>query len=165
MAIERCCGDAWDRIEQSQPVSWLDEATYNALTEAIRAELGDAQTRNLYRALGRRIIHNPGLQQFIESVIRLFGMSPHTLLKATPRGRDSLVRDSGTLFYENVGPRSARLILRDFPPSTFRSGTTVILLSGTFLGLLDAAGMQHSAKIAMTDVDLQAGNATFNLSW
>ncbi len=164
-AIEQRCGDAWDRIEQSQPVSWLDEATYNALTDAIRSQLGDEETRNLYRALGRRIIHNPGIQQFVESVIRLLGMSPHTLLKATPRGRDSLVRDSGTLIYENVGPRAARLILRDFPPSTFRSGTTVVLLSGTFLGLLDAAGMQRSAKIEMSDVNLQAGHATFNLSW
>ncbi len=164
-AIEKRCGAAWDKIQQSQPISWLDEATYNALTEAIRAELGDEGTRSLYRALGRRIIHNPGIQQFIESVIRLLGMSPHTLLKATPRGRDSMVRDSGTLTYESVGPRAAKLILRDFPPSTFGSGTTVVLLSGTFLGLLDAAGVQRSAKIELSDVNLKAGHATFNLSW
>lgn len=164
-AIEAGCGAAWTKIAQAPAVSWIDEATYNTLTDTIRKNLGDDETRNLYRALGRRIIHSPSFQSFIESVIRLLGMSPHTLLKATPRARESVVRDSGTLTYVHVGPRMAKLILRDFPPSTYRSGTTAVLLSGTFLGLLDVAGMQRSAKIELTDVDLKAGHTTFHLSW
>jgi hypothetical protein len=164
-AIRSRCGTAWDKIEQAPPISWIDEVTYNTLTDSIRSQLGDDGTRSLYRALGRRIIHNPSFQNLVESVIRLLGMSPHTLLKATPRGRDSVVRDSGTLTYEYVGPRAARLVLRDFPVSTYKSGTTAVLLSGTFLGLLDAAGMQRSAKIELTNVNLQAGHTTFNLSW
>jgi len=98
-------------------------------------------------------------------VIRLFGLSPHSLLKAAPRGRDSIVRDCGTLTYEHVTPYCAKLHLRNFPVSTFKSGTTVILLSGTFLGLLDAAGVAKTAKVETTGVDLLAGNATFILSW
>ncbi len=163
--IHQRCEKAWIKIQESPPVAWLEEETYNALTEAIRSQLGDAETIKLYRALGRRILSNPNIQSFIESVIRLFGMSPHALLKATPRGRDSLVRDSGTLIYEYVSQHSAKLHLRNFPVSTFKTGTTVVLLSGTFLGLLDAAGVSRSAKLETAQVDLRSGHATFILSW
>ncbi len=164
-AIHRRCEKAWTRIEESPPVAWLEEETYNALTEAIRSQLGDAETIKLYRALGRRILSNPNIQSFIESGIRLFGVSLHTLLKATPRGRDSLVRDSGTLIYEYVSQQSAKLHLRNFPVSTFKTGTTVVLLSGTFLGLLDAAGVSRTAKLETEQVDLLSGHATFVLTW
>lgn len=164
-AIQKRCGPAWQQIATSQPVTWLEEATYNALTDSIRTQLGDTETIKLFRALGRRIIQNPNLQNFVEGIIRMFGLSPHTLLKASPRGRETLVRDSGTLEYVYVGPNSATLVLRHFPVSTFKSGTTVVLLSGTFLGLLDAAGCAKTAKLSTSHVELHAGHATFHLSW
>lgn len=163
--IRKRCGMVWQKIEETPPVAWLDETTYNTLTDSIRAQLGNEQTIRLYRGLGRRILENPNFQSFIESVIRLFGLSPHTLLKAAPRGREAVVRDSGTLTYEQVTPYCAKLHLRNFPASTFKSGTTVVLLSGTFLGLLDAAGVSKTARVETTGVDLLAGNATFVLSW
>lgn len=164
-AIQKSCGSAWQDIATSQPVTWLDEATYNALTNSIRKHLGDPATIRLFRGLGRRIIQNPNLQSFVEGVFRMFGLSPHTLLKASPRGRETLVRDSGTLEYEYVGPNAANLHLRHFPVSTFKSGTTVVLLSGTFLGLLDASGCEKTAKLTTSRVELHAGHAIFHLSW
>lgn len=164
-AIRSRTGPVWERIAETPPVGWLDEATYNTLTESIRAVLGDAAMTRLYRRLGRRLISNPSFQSFLESVIRVFGLSPHTLLKAAPRGRDSVVKDSGTLEYEFVSPSCARLHLRGFPPSTFASGTTVILLSGTWLGLLDVAGVGSSAALTTEAVNLRAGNVTFVLKW
>jgi hypothetical protein len=164
-AIRQRTGAAWRRIEEAQSVAWLDEATYNALTESIRAELGDGETQCLYRRVGRRILANPNLQSFFESVIRLSRMSPHALLKMAPRARDMVVRASGILTYEWGGPCLARLHLRDFPPSTFASGTTVCLLAGTWLGLLDAAGVGGSAQVANQATDLAAGRTTFVLTW
>jgi len=164
-AIRMRTGAAWQRISSAPPVSWLDEETYNALTESIRAELGDKEMQRMYRRLGRRILSNPNLQAFVESVIRMLGMSPHSLLKAAPRGRASIVQNSGILIYEWSSDRSAKLHLRDFPASTFRTGTTVVLLSGTWLGLLDAADCGSEAAVTMQNVDLQAGMATFVLTW
>lgn len=158
-------GPIWARIEKAPKVAWLDEGTYNALTEAIRAELGDEGTRALFRKVGRRMLTSSNLQALLESAIRLFGMSPHTILKLIPRGRQTAVKNSGTLVYERVDDRCVRLHLTDFPASTFQRGTTVILLSGVFLGLLDTASVSETAKIATKDVDLLAGKAIFELSW
>lgn len=164
-AVRARTGPAWARIEAALPVAWLDEATYNALTEAARAELGDAAFQELFRRLGRRLMKSPLFQAAIESVIRMSGLSPHTLLKFAPRGRDSVVRGSGELAYERVDDRCARLRLRDFPASTYKSGTTSLLLSGTWLGLLDVAGHGATASVAREDVDLERGRTTFVVRW
>jgi len=163
--IIKRAGSAWSRIEKAPKVAWLDEGTYNALTEAVRAELGDEETRALFRKVGRRMLTSNNLQTLLESAIRLFGMSPHTVLKLIPRGRQTAIKNSGTLVYERVGDRCVRLHLTDFPASTFQLGTSVILLSGVFLGVLDAASVSDTAKLETKDVDLLAGKATFELSW
>lgn len=158
-------GPAWAQVEQALPTEWLDEATYNAVIDAARAELGDESFRALFRRMGRRLLRVPLFQAAAEAIIRVSGLTPHTLLKAAPRARDAVVADSGTLTYERVGERGARLSLCDFPPSTFRSGATVILLSGTWLGLVDIAGHQATAGLTLEGVDLDRGRATFVLTW
>lgn len=164
-AIKVRTGPSWLRIEQAPKVAWLDEATYNALTEAVRAELGDPETLALFRAVGRRVVSSPSLQAMYEAAMRLFGMSPHSVLKIVPRARQSVVRNSGTLVYERVDTRCARLRLTDFPSSTFRLGTTVIILTGTLLGCLDTLGVSEQGRVVARDVDLLAGAANFEVSW
>lgn len=163
--IIRMLGSVWDEIAAVPKVAWLNESTYNALTEAVRLQLGDTETIALYRKVGRRILSNPGFQSFVELAIRLFGVSPHSLLKMIPRGRESVVRSSGALTYELISERSAQLRLRDFPASTFSTGTTVVLLTGTFWGVLDVAGAEATASVTTEEVDVAAGHAVFHLSW
>ena len=163
--IKSLLGSVWDEIAAVPKVAWLSESTYNALTEAVRLQLGDTRTIALYRKVGRRILSNPGFQSFVELAIRLFGVSPHSLLKMIPRGRESVVRNSGTLTYEWISERRAQLRLRDFPASTFSTGTTVVLLTGTFWGVLDVAGAEATASVTTEQVDLAAGNAIFHLGW
>ena len=164
-AIVQRTGPAWSRIAQSPSVSWLDEATYNALTEAIRTQLGAAGMQALFRQVGSRLAKNPGLQTLLESALRMLGVSPHSLLKIAPRGRDSVVRDAGQLQYRYIDARRALLVLRGFPVSTYRTGTTAILLSGTWLGLVDMARHGASARVALEAVDLDAGNTPFVITW
>ena len=158
-------GAVWDEIASTPKVAWLDETTYNTLSEAVRAQLGDAGTIELYRRVGRRLLANPHFQSFVETALKVFGVSPHAVLKIVPRGRESVVRSSGQLTYSKVDTRSACLKLVGFPVSTFSKGTTVLLLVGTFLGVLDAANAGDAAKLETADVDLQSGSATFKLSW
>lgn len=163
--IRQRMGPVWDEIASTPKVAWLNEATYNTLSEAVRAELGDDGTIELYRKVGRRLLANPHFQTFVETALKVFGVSPHAVLKLIPRGRDSVVKHAGSLTYEKLDGRSARLKLSSFPQSTFHKGTTVLLLAGSFLGVLDAANAGSAAKVETADVDLQHGNTTFLLSW
>lgn len=162
--VERA-GDAWPRIADALPTDWLDEETYNALTEGARAELGDERFRALFRALGRKLHRNPSFQSAIEAVIRISGLSPHAMLRFAPRGRAAIVYDSGELTYEHVSNRCAALQLRGFPASTYRTGTTLLLLSGTWLGILDLTGAGATAELSLEAVDLEQGHTRFVLRW
>ncbi len=163
--IRQRMGSVWDEIANAPKVAWLTAKTYDTLSDSVRAQLGEAGTVELYRKVGRKVLANPHFQSFVETALKIFGVSPHAVLKIVPRGRDSVVKHSGTLVYEKVESHCARLRLTDFPPSTFSKGTTVLLLSGAFLGVLDAANAGDEAKVETTDVDLQKGCATFILSW
>lgn len=164
-SIRQRMGSVWDEIASAPKVSWLNQATYNMLSESVRAQLGDEGTIALYRKVGKKVLSNPHFQAFFETALKIFGVSPHAVLKIIPRGRDSLVKHSGTLGYQKIDERQAKLKLTGFPVSTFSKGTTVLLLSGSFLGLLDAVNVGDSAKIEVQDVDLLTGSATFILSW
>jgi|JI10StandDraft_1071094.scaffolds.fasta_scaffold145627_2 hypothetical protein len=163
--IRQRMGSVWDEIANAPKVAWLTAKTYDTLSESVRAQLGDAGTVELYRKVGRKLLANPHFQSFVETALKIFGVSPHAVLKIVPRGRDSVVKHSGTLVYEKVDSRCARLRLCDFPPSTFSKGTTALLLSGAFLGVLDAANAGEGAKVETSDVDIQRGCATFTLTW
>lgn len=164
-AIRRRTGAAWEQICLAPGVSWIDEDPFNALTGAIREELGAAGSQEFFRLHGRRVVQSVLFQRLFEGAVRLIGLSPHSMLKMVPRGRNSVVRNGGEMTYKWVDPRTAHLILRNFPSSPYRSGTRVLLLSGSFLGMVDLAGHSASANVALQDVDIKAGHSTFVVSW
>ncbi len=157
------CGEAWTVIEDAPRSMWLDEPTFNALTEAIRVTLGDEGTRSLYRAVGRILVKNPAFQFAMEAMIRISGMTPHTLLRLAPRAREAVVRNAGKLTYRNVGDRAVRLRMVGFPPSTWRLGSTALMLAGNWEGIIDAAGATPSVLI--DELDLEGGSCVFDIQW
>ena len=105
-------GAASERIATMLPIEWVEEETYNALTNAVRAALGDPGTRQFFRHIGRRFMKSPSVQSAVEGVMRAFGISPHSLLKIAVRARGSVVKNAGELTYVYVDKRCARLELR-----------------------------------------------------
>jgi hypothetical protein len=164
-SVKATMGEAWNRIEKALAVDWLEEATYNALTEATRRALGDEEFQAFFRLHTRRVVRSPGFQSAIEMILRLCGVSPHAILKFAPRARESVVRDCGVLTYQMAGERCAHLLLRGFPTSTYRTGTTLLLLSGTWLGLVDLTGAGASVVLTTQEIDLVRGDTRFILRW
>lgn len=163
-AVCATVGDVWDEIAGHLPNSWIEEATYNALTNGVRRTLGDEATLALFRRLGRRIVKNPNLANAVGSLAKVFGVTPHTSFKFVPRARGQMTRNAGDLTYERVDENHCRLILKGFPPSTFRSGTTVILLRGTWLGVLDFTNQPHGT-VTVENLDIEAGSCVFDIRW
>ncbi len=145
------------------PSSWIDEATFNQMNEAVRAELGDHQFRQLYRQVGRRLVKNPNFQKAVEALIRILGVNPHTMLKLSPRVRESLVKDSGTMTYKRVGDREAEMTIEGFPTSTWGLGTTAILLAGCMEGGVEVMGATPDVEIA--SLSLTGGGCCFKVRW
>lgn len=151
------------RIERAVNTEWLEPAVFDGITEAVRKVLGDDGTRRLFRQLGRKLAKHPALQAAIDALVRTFGLNPHTLLKFAPKGRGVMVLDSGDVTYVKKGPKVADLVLKGYPPSTFRSGTTTVLLAGTWEGILDLCQVKGAVVVAAED--LEQGDATWTISW
>lgn len=161
--VVAACGPVWGEIRNALPGTWLDEATFNTLNETCRNAVGDHDFRQLYRQVGRRLVKNPNFQNAIEALVRIFGVHPHTLLKLTPRVRQSLVKDSGVMTYKKVDACSALLRVEGFPASTWRLGTTSILLAGCFEGGVEV--MNAVPDVTIEDLDLEGGSAQFSVRW
>ncbi len=161
--IAAACGHVWQDIENSLASTWLDEATFNQLTEAHRSVLGDAETRAFYRRVGRTLAKNPFFKVGLDAVIRLSGMSPHPLVRFATHARALVVRNAGQLTYRRESETCAVLTMVDFPPSTWQSGTTAIMLAGTWEGVVDLAGKEPLVDIE--DLDLAGGACRFRVAW
>jgi|GEM_PF-1193882 len=162
-AIMERSGEAWGRIERALPQEWIEEVTYYAMVSAIRIELGDEGMRALYRRMGRVIAKTPLFDTAVSAMIRLSGLTPHTALKFVPRGRNKLVRHSGDMSYEKLGPTHAVIRLRGFPPATFEKGSTMILLAGSFEGIVEA--FRGEPQLEIEGIQLDKGNCDFNIRW
>lgn len=157
------CGAAWFDIKNALPGAWLDETTFNAMNEACRREVGDQAYQQLYRQVGRRLVKNRNFQHAIEALVRIFGLHPHTLLKLTPRVRQSLVKDSGTMTYTKVDAAEATIRIEGFPASTWRLGSTNLLLAGCLEGGVEV--MNAVPDVTTEALDLEGGSCVFRVRW
>ena len=109
------------------------------------------------------MVKNRNFQNAIEALVRILGVNPHTLLKLVQKVRASLVKDSGVMTYEKVGPSAARMAIDGFPASTWGLGSTTLLLAGCLEGGVDAMGaLPH---VQTRDLDLEGGSCVFEVTW
>ena len=150
-------------IRDAIAVQWLLPEPYYDLLEAVRAELGDPDTRKLFRRCMNRYFQNPLLRAVVDSFLRRVGFTPQALLRFVPRGRALIAENAGRLVYENLGECTCALRLRGFPVVVFRSGTVVELMSGCWEAALDFAGVEGTVEVQ--GLDLEKGACDFVLSW
>ncbi|MDI1437562.1 hypothetical protein [Polyangium sorediatum] len=150
-------------IRGALSVQWLPPEPYYDLLEAVRAELGDPDTRNLCRRLMNRYFENPLLRAVVDSFLRRVGFSPQSLLRFVPHGRQLVADNAGRLIYEPLAEERGMLRLRGFPTTHFRSGTAVELLLGCWEAALDFSGVEGHVEVQ--GLDLDKGACDFVLTW
>jgi hypothetical protein len=156
--------EAIARIESAVATEWIPFEHYQAVAEAVRKELGDAQNRRFWHKVTARNFASPLLHHLIEGAVRVFGMSPAGLLKIAPRGRDLMVRGCGTLTFTNGSElRSGVLVLDHFPPSLFATGTTLEIVGATFEGFFEIAHTRGT--VTVTEQDPTRARAVFLVRW
>jgi len=155
--------DDWARLEKDYGGAWVDQDVFFPMFETLRRELGDDDFRELFRRLSGRLVKAPFLQALVESVIRISGLRPHTLLKVAPKARQGLVKNYGVLRYHRVGVDHAELRMTDAPASCWSTGTTALLLVGSMEGLIDLCNQEPI--VSLTEFDGQAGSGVIDARW
>lgn len=149
------------RIRTETPVAWVDAADFETLIAAIVDAAGEDVLHRISRRHFLRFRENPFMKATIDAMVRIFGLTPHTVLKNLPRGRSSLVKDGGFATYDKVDDASCRLTLRDFHPT--RWAAALVNLRGTWQGVFDICQVQGTITIEREDE--AAGNFDFLVTW
>jgi hypothetical protein len=150
------------RIASTGGIEYVEAADYQALLEAAYAELGRDAFVALIRAQTNRFKDAPLVASSIRALLKLFGSTPHTLLKHFGRLRDLTVRGFGTVTYLRIGEREAAQILKGYPPALM-TDANIQLFRATYLALLDMTGHVGTCDSAIDDVS--AGRASFSIRW
>jgi len=159
--LARLGDDTAGRIRAETPVAWVDAADFEALVAAVVDAAGDDALHRISRRHFLRFRDSPFMKATIDAMVRIFGLTPHTVLKNLPRGRGSLVKDGGFATYDKVDDTSCRLTLREFHPS--RWAVALVNLTGTWHGVFDICHVQGTITVEREDA--VAGNVDFIVRW
>lgn len=141
----------WVPIEHDKWIPW-----------AIVEELGEAQASEYFRRFFAKHRNAPILRTVIDGAIRVFGLSPNSVLRVAPRTWDLVFRDHCTIEWSRQGDSAARVVLRDAAPELLEWPSYALAFRAFFYGILDIASAEGEVTQA---VDLEAASITYELRW
>jgi hypothetical protein len=135
--------DAIDRVHRAGVFEWLPATVHMHVTDAIREALaGDA--RHFWRELMYASLSRSLLKPLLEGGLRLFGRSPHSILRMTPQAFSLIARGCGTiLISRGEAASSTRLSFESLPP-LLRRPSWVEVCAGNCEGVLDYLALDGS---------------------
>ena len=150
------------RITSCHGLAFLDGADYEAVVAAGHAELDEQTFLRVLRRQTNTFRETPLIATTVRALLRLVGSSAHGIFRHLPRLRDATVRGFGTLAYERVGDKEARLTLHGYP-TAYTNDANVVVMRATFLGVLDLTGDEGEA--VLTSRDAARGDMDFTVRW
>lgn len=161
--LERISPEARQQLDGAGPVSWLDLAYHLDVCEAVRAELGDPGYREHFCEAtvksGRFTLFRPLVQGFL----RMFGPTPASTVKASPRAWTHIFRGLGQLEVGTEGDRSIEASIRHLHVSLRDTETFVFGVHGAYDACLEFVG--YRGDVTIDTHDLASGDAHYRITW
>jgi len=151
-------------IEKTLRIAWLPLELHLRLNEAARRLAGlDAYREAWCRAMVRTF-EQPILKPIVEAGVRLFGFTPMTLARLTPRVWGFLFRDAGGARWD-AGPtdQEARIAVDGFPAAPREAETFFAGLVGVFQAFFVLTKVRGTVEIA--EQAPAEGHAAFVIRW
>ncbi len=158
--------DALHRMKSSLALSWLPMHVHMQVSDEILALSGPEPFSLLYQRAFERSVGGPLLGGLLGSVGRLARGSLHTVLRNGPRVYGHLVRNAGSVWYEQTNEHEARLGVRDWP-TEFSTHCWALGTQGCVRAFLRACD-PHSANpptAEIVDIDERGGSFEYRVRW
>jgi hypothetical protein len=128
--------DAIARVHGAGVFEWLPATVHMHVTEAIRAAIG-GDARRFWRDLMHASLSRSLLKPLLDGGLRLFGRSPHSILRMTPQAVSLIARGCGSIVVSRgEAAGSTRLTFENLPPLLART-SWVEVCAGNCEGVLD----------------------------
>ncbi len=159
----RLSAEARETIERELRIGWIPLAVHAAVGEATRAEIGLDGYRRAWRVAMSRIFEQPILKPLVQGAIHVFGLTPMSMVKMTPKAWPLLVRGGSQAACLTNGGAEARIELTGFPPELSETGTWQAGMAGVWESFFDVTRM--SGTVAIVDDDPATGRSAYRIVW
>jgi hypothetical protein len=154
--------DTLEQIGFAGILSWLPAEHHARIFDAVRNVLAQPGAIALWRDVMTANLDQPLLRPLVQGGLRLFGATPSSVIRMSPRAWSLVARDCGThLVSRGEGRIEVRLAFVDTPPMLATPGFVAHCLGNceAVLRFLDLQG-----KSVVVDNRLDAGRFTIELS-
>jgi hypothetical protein len=115
--LARIGGDVLGQVRQAGVFEWLPAPLHLAIANAIHAVLGEDGGRHFWRDLMQVSFERSLLKPLVDGGTRLFGRSPHGILRMTPQAYQLVTRGCGVVRVSSAeSPGSVLLTFSELPP-------------------------------------------------
>lgn len=143
------------------PNTWIPFELSCSGVEAAIDVLGEERALSLWRNLfTQRFMKTPIIGGLINSWIRIFGLSPGTVIKAVPKGFEGTYRDVAQVHLEHVESDHGRVSLLELAPQMLAHPKYWIAWRGTFEGVFELCSIE-----GRVDVDVDEADRTARFDW
>ncbi|MCU1277705.1 MAG: hypothetical protein JWM53_1251 [bacterium] len=143
-----------EEVHAAGVFDWLPATAHLQVTDAVRESLGEG-ARGFWRDLMHASLSRSLLKPLLEGGLRLFGRSPHSILRMTPQAVSLIARSCGTILVSRAeAPDSTRLTFENLPPP-LRRPSWVEVCAGNCEGVLDY--LELGGTVTTATGDLAAG--------
>jgi hypothetical protein len=148
------------RIQDATRVDWLPVEVDLELVYAVHGVVGDEGLRRWGRAAVRRSLDTNLFRPLLETVVRLFGLSPRALFRAVPQAWRATFRGCGEVGVVTE-PWGVRLRLTGLPEA-LKDRIFLLSVSGSCEAVFDAARVTGEVRLVPSP---DAADATFEARW
>jgi hypothetical protein len=142
---------AREQMDAAAPGAWLPIDLHVTLAEVLRATFGATRAHEYYRHAMPASLGGPLFAPLVRTGVRLFGLSPATFIRWTPKAWDASFRNAGGVTGEVLEPGRGRLIYRDLPAVCIASDAWIESSQGSAYGVIDMTGAKGVVRLDLSE--------------
>lgn len=148
-------------IDSTARTGWIPVEHDSWIPRATLAELGTDEAIRYWRNFLPIHVQSPLLNAVVGGAVRLFGPSPASILRMTPRAWKLVFRDHCRLEISSEA-NTAHIVMHDVAPEVITGTGYEISFRAFFLGMLDVVKVDGDVEM---EVDLKAARIEYTMHW
>jgi hypothetical protein len=161
--FERVPPEIRAQIDKSLRVAWLPLSIHVTLGDIMLEAFGSARAHDYYRRSFVRAVKGPVFGPLFVTGMRLFGVSPATIIRWGSRGYEAGFKNAGRIVGRSLAPGRARLEFFDLPAVCIASEGWPTAMLGTMYGIYDVLGVEGVIRADMRAV--HEGTVKLDFEW
>ena len=153
---------ALESLQRTGRFEWISMRNGRELSSAALAVLGDEGFARFFRWMLPAQLDRPMIRGIVKASVAVFGLTPHTFMRATASFWKMAFLEVGTPRVDDVKLRGVTFVLEDIPPDALVEDAFLRSIAAAFAGYFDVCKVEGKVDL---QVDKGARVARFRLSW